>query len=241
MIEAKIHFRFQDNEVIQLQLLALPEAIRPIYFSRNEQVENKDDLITDRRIFEKFMNKYAKDFFAIGNNVTFRIVIKKIGLSSVFIYSSNDDLSKYSVDLLRIFTTENTIFGLVTTSQEYDYRNRLKAALGNNNIESWVGRNPELYIPGLYWMTLFSDELCKLHKINLNEIVTQLKPSVIKLGESHTILKLYENPNHWKEFCSKIDEVCENQSGIFSISKVRSETNNVNNFLELNNILAQWK
>ena len=42
-------------------------------------------------------------------------------------------------------------------------------------------------------MTLFSDELCKLHKVNLNEIVTQLKPSVIKLGESHTILKLYEN------------------------------------------------
>jgi len=74
-------------------------------------------------------------------------------------------------DFLIHMATLHPIFGYACTQEELEYRNRITTKFGINIMESWVGRDTQRYIPGLYWWTLLPASLAEQHGIPLSIVV----------------------------------------------------------------------
>ena len=83
------------------------------------------------------------------------------------------------------------IFGFACAQEELEYRNRITTKFGINTMESWVGRDPQKYIPGLYWWTLLPASLAEQHGISLSSSWMRHK-SISSLRETTSIAFLQE-------------------------------------------------
>ena len=123
------------------------------------------------------------------------------------------------------------IFGFACEPQERDQRNRINTKQGINNIESWVGRDPQNYIPGLYWWTILPNALAEKHRVPLAAI----KPIAlehVRIEGGQNLFRFYEKPDGWRA-AQGIDTMRLSQPGIFDVEEVRPLALAARTFLEL--------
>jgi hypothetical protein len=135
-------------------------------------------------------------------------------------------------------TVADPMFGFLAAEEERFHRNRVVVKLGNNTIESWVGRDITKYVPGLYWITYLSYDLLRAHNLPVKPIKAIAKETT----ESHAglVVRLYDEPVQWKH-TKKIDDVCFSTNGIFSIDRVKPLISLANNYVELSDLLNDWR
>ena len=102
-------------------------------------------------------------------------------------------------------------------------------------VESWVGRDPQKYVPGFYWLTLLPEALAKKHGVPF-AAVEQVAQEHIELEGGQHFFRFYKRPEDWVE-TPAVTELCASLSGVFYIEKVKPQLLTANNFLELNSML----
>jgi len=133
----------------------------------------------------------------------------------------------------------NPIFGFACTIEEREHRNRVTTKLGINIIESWVGRNTQKYIPGLYWWTLLPASLAEKHGIPLSTIIGAALEHIELEGKQH-LLRFYEKPEDWQS-AAAMAELYRSLPGVFDVEKMRSKLEGARTFLKLNAIINAWR
>jgi PKD domain len=124
---------------------------------------------------------------------------------------------------------------------EYDHRNRYYITLGKNNIEDWIGRKLEKYIPGVYWYTLLSDGLLTQHGVKLADLAAEAMTAETLGDGSLHLLKFFESPEEWKENARRLDDLCERIEGVFSRRLVEAAVAGITNYLEYDETIAHWR
>lgn len=220
----------------------LPEPIRPAYFSEDEGKFSKSNMIFNGSRFERFRKKNQNGFFLYADSQNFfDISIRRGGCTEVTLYLSNDKSDDLAVDFIKSFSSRKPVFGFACEEDEYDHRNRHYATLGKNLIESWIGRNLEKYIPGVYWYTLLPDELLSKHDVDLVAVSAEAIATEALLNGSSHLLKFFENPESWKKNAERLDDLCQRTEGVFSRRSVETAISGVSDYLEYSEVIAEWR
>jgi hypothetical protein len=191
----------------------------------------------------------------IGNPVAFRN--GKVGKSSGFLLHAGrityapDLFDRVPVEcncydippsLAREFLTNmaaaRPIFGFCCSEDEKNHRNWLKVSAASGTIEGYFGRNTEKYVPGLYWLTLISEQLAKKHNVSL-EAVKDIALEHVELGDGIHFFRFYDKPEDWK-LTAKVDKFCALTPGFFDLQRVRSQLKPNAGFRERHEELRPW-
>ena len=166
MIEAGLEFGGKVDRVIKA-FTTLPPLLRPIHFSHEEHVGTASDLIDDEKRFAAFVAKSKSGYFLLGQLVTYsiRIAVGRPVVCDCFI-DVEPELAK---EFLVHMAAAQPLFGFACAPEERTHRNRVTTRQGANTIESWVGRDTERYVPGLYWLTLLPELLAVKHRVSLRK------------------------------------------------------------------------
>ena len=237
MIEVGLEFATRDFDQIVTAFEALPKELRPLYFSNDEtEVASKTNLIEDSKRFSAFVEAQKYGFFLRSHNISYNI--RTVPQKAVICDGFLDVEYGLATEFLAQMTAAKPVFGFACVPEEREWRNRVIVRLGNNTIESWVGRDTRKYVPGLYWTTLMSHALAMRHGISIPD----LKRNAIEckcIGDFH-LFRFYENPNDWLANKGKMDELCLLSAGIFSVINVRSLLSHAVNLAQHNTTVSQW-
>lgn len=243
MIKGKLYF---ENGVdvggLVKDLQGLPEPIRPVSFAADEGKISKVNVLSDRGRFEKFMKKYPTGFFLYSKNKTaIEVSVYRVGYAEVMLWLETGPPDTLVPAFMRALVGRKPVFGFACAEGEYDHRNRHYLTLGENHIESWIGRCVERYIPGVYWYTLLSDELLVKHSVALAELAAEAMVSEAVGDGSLHLLKFFEHPEEWEAQACRLDALCARVKGVFSRGSVDTAVAGVTTYLEYCDVMAQWR
>lgn len=240
-VKIGVYFDREDANRVIDSLLSLPSAFRPIFFSEEESLKSRDDQLADEQRFREFRDRNPAGFFLFSESCLYNFFINRKGYSVALVYLEDRRLYSEIPILFGAVAEASSIFGYACDSEEYDHRNRYYITIGMNQIEDWIGRDLEKYIPGVYWYTLFSDELLSKHGVDLAGLTAEaISTETLGDGSLH-LLKFFENPEDWKENAERLDKLCERTDGVFSRKSVETAVSGVSNYLEYDDIIADWR
>lgn len=236
MIEAGLVFDVALDRVV-MAFFDLPAQIRPVHFSSDEKPAKDADRIADQKRFAAFVTKSTSGFFLLGPGLTYsiRIATGKPLVCDCFL----DVAPEAAEDFLAYMSKAKPIFGFACMPGEREWRNRVIAKQGSNKIESWVGRDTQNYVPGLYWLTLLPDVLAKQHDVPLTAVAAVAQKHV-ELGSGQHLFRFYERPEDWQE-TSAVTDLIASLPGVFDVEKIRPQLLAAKNFLDLNALLREWR
>ena len=241
MIEVASYFSKDDLGTVFGSLQELPEEIRPVYFSDSESLANSKNLISDKKRFEKFVEKNPDGFFLLGNDCLYDLKLFSGGYSQIYL----DLPEKFQVHLNPLFNAIlkfSPDFAYATDCEERKHRNRCYKTIGVNHIEDWVGRDISKYVPGLYCYTLLSKRLIEKHGVDISELESSAL-SCEDLGGKGMfyLLKFYDDTTAWKSEAEKLDELCYQAKGVFSIREVLKAAEGIDNLLDYDDVIYEWR
>ncbi|WP_194868333.1 hypothetical protein [Pseudoalteromonas sp. PPB1] len=238
MIIAGIFFDSSIKDVVVAALQNLPEPLKPVIYSADEEKRPKGNLVSNEKKFDLFRRENTVGFFLHSEKALFDLSFPQLGKASVFIELADDSLFIFLTDYLEGFAQLGIDFGFAADCGEYAHRNRHFITQGDNNIETWVGRDLCKYLPGFYWLTFVSNEIIELHGIDI-ELISR---SAEFVGNCNgTLMRFFDDPRSWQNYAELLDDYCEFSDGVFTIKDVEKSVSKEMNFLELNAVLTQWK
>ena len=240
-VKIGVYFDQEDAERVIDSLQSLPSTIRPIFFSEEESLKSRNDQLIDEQRFRKFRDRNPAGFFLFSESCSYNFFINRKGYSVAFLYLEDRRLYTEIPILFGAVAAAAPMFGHAGDSEEYDHRNRYYITIGMNQVEDWIGRDLEKYIPGTYWYTLLSDELLSKHGVDLASLSAEAISTETLGGGSLHLLKFYENPEGWRENAEHLDDLCERTDGVFSRRSVEAAVSGVSNYLEYDDIIADWR
>ena len=177
-MELAIYFEGQDVESALGALEQLPEPLRPVFFSEEESVKDKKDLVKDDRRFKRFRRDRSLGFFLFAEHCLYDISTRPNDLAVIYVDPKEDaDFMDLAPAFFESMSTTQPVFGYAADTKEREHRNRLFKEIGVNNIEAWVGRDPSKYVPGLYWHTLLSDQIVSDHEVDIGALSSKAESS----------------------------------------------------------------
>lgn len=235
MIQAKLEFNSDSFDNVLAAFLGLPDGLRPDRYSSNENARGRP--ISDREKFFAFVDNETLGFFLKGQNIIYDL---HRGKPSILCNSFMDVEPRLMEQFLISMASENPYFGYACATEELYYRNRIITVLNKKTTaESWVGRNINRYLPGLYWLTLLPQWLADKHHIPVEKL-HEAALEHIHLPGHQNLFKFYDRPENWEHHKDRIDQLCRSIPGIFDVKKPRHLTEGVRNVRELDNALKDW-
>ena len=207
-----------DKSAIQQCLMhseQLPKAFIPLYFSENEVgVDKSNNRCSDTAKYEQFKAENTLGYFLHSDSCLIDISFSGEKGSIFFDVKKQKAFMEIS-KLMEFFSVEGIHYAMACEWDEWRYRNGLVKTIGNSTIENWVGRDYRKYLPGLYWLNLIPQTLFEQLGIDQEKIVEAAYSSQ-SLNNSFILLKMYEMPQNWQNYAPDLDDLCEQESGIFS-------------------------
>ena len=236
MIRAVLTFPLQMTDLLIKTILRLPEILRPTSVSLAE-----DEPATAIGDVDVFLKSFEMPTIGVYlQNSTVEYDLRRAGTHTFIV---DADLGTIPDDAVRGFlihmATLHPIFGFACTQEEREYRNRITTKFGINVMESWVGRDTQRYIPGLYWWTLLPASLAEQHGVPLSILVEAAQEHIELEGQQH-LLRFYKKPEDWRAAASSMAELYHSCPGIFDVEKLRPKLQGVTKFLEITAVLHDW-
>ncbi len=220
-------------------LTTLPEAIRPVYFSEDEIQKGAANKISDEKRFESFKSENPLGYFLRVREVLYNVNPETVGYSSIDLYLP-EEYQSYIPTFFEVMSGANPVFGYAADDDERKHRNRFYITFGVNHVEYWVGRDLSKYISGLYCYTILSDALLAEHNIDLRSITTDAVSVKDFAGGTIHLVQYYEKTEEWREHASKLDGLCNDIEGIFSIKRVEEASKGVETYLDFDDVIGDW-
>jgi hypothetical protein len=236
LVRATLEFPRVARRDVLSAFLSLPGDLRPVRYSEAEdepQIRIRDNLeFCEEKAREKGgFNLYAaRAYYSVGSVGNYPITCHGYDIDSLL-----------AQDFLMHMMRAHPIFGFACMAQEERHRNQLVMRFdAKTTIETWLGRNIEKNVPGLYWLTLLSQSLAKRHHVSLAAL-EKVALENIDLGGGLHLLRFYEHPEDWRTD-SVVAKACASQPGIFDIERAKSEIDVGNKtVLEFSDYLEKWE
>lgn len=238
MLISEVYFDGSIKERMVAELLRLPESIRPVMYSDDEEKKSNTQLITDVNRFRFFRERNPLGYFLRGNGVLFDLTLRGNYCSIYTEFEKVEELNMLP-EYLQHLSRAGITFGFVCENSEYLHRNRHYFEIGENKIESWVGRDLTKYIPGLYWCTYVSWPMAKLHRLNVEGITTAAESRL--RSDDGLLIKFFLHPHEWELNMERLDDLCASLSGVFSILEVKKHVPTQASYAELTSFLSKWQ
>lgn len=235
MIEIRLEFKPGMLKQLAEKLLSLPLELRPSHVSLAENEKAK--AIGDKKGFIDSLNEGSLGPYLTGDHCAYQISLA--APKPIICEGTLDAQPALAKLFLMEMSSISPIFGFACLQEEWFQKNRITTQQGINKIESWVGRDTEKYVPGLYWLTLISDALSDRHGVSLSAVQNEAKEHVTLEGGQH-LFRFYDQPEDWRK-TSSLSAFCRSTPGIFDLEAVRKKAQKTSNFLELNSLLSEWK
>lgn len=241
MIEVASYFLRDDLVRVLGSLRNLPEPIRPIYIADSEHVTDSNHLFSDVKLVEKYIDNNRAGFFLHGDNCLYDIKLFSKNPSQLYL-DLQDDFQDYLIPFFNAIVESNPVFSYAADAEERKHRNRCFKTIGENHIEDWVGRSICKYVSGLYCYTLLSKDLIGKHTLDIEELSASAL-SHVQLGSDGQfhLLKYYHDTRDWETHSAKLDELCYQTKGIFSIRNVLKATENINDISAYDDVIYNWR
>lgn len=241
MVKTGIYFEIEVVDRILEALQDLPAPFKPVHFSEEEYIQSDKDVLADTQRFSIFKKNNQAGFFLFSNACTYNFFLYRRGYAVFYCYFKDMRLWSHIISFFAALAPAGPVFGYAAESDEYDHRNRYFVTIGQNHIESWIGRDLSKYIPGVYWCTLLSNALLDRHRVRVSDLSCEAM-STESLGDgSIHLLKFYERPEDWQLHVERLDDLCERVQGVFSRRAVESAAEGAKSFLEFDEAIAMWR
>ena len=173
MIKICIYFEKKNLNKLLNSLQKL-ELHRPVYFNCDEKLKAKDkkNKTNDAEKFILFRSFDPGGFLLHAKECIYNISIRDKGYSTLNIFPSGSLSTNWIETFFETIAVANPMFGYAAAGSEYKHRNRIFVTQGKNHIESWVGRDLNKYIPGLYYYTLLSKRVLDTLGVSYSELVS---------------------------------------------------------------------
>ena len=220
-------------------LESLPSRIRPHRFSAGEDSEKATGKIVDESKFKAFVAKNEYGFFLFGERTRYNVVLRpKDGFSNVVVDDLDGGLTESdAIAVLNVLVNAGAAFAFAASPDEYHHRNRYVRTLGANQFEAWIGRDLRKYIPGIYWLTVLSNE----HANTLATLSNNLGATVAQIDAQHVLVRAFGSPNEWQRHAGRIDEWLSKQLSFFSKQRVLHQLEGAPNIGALSEIAGEWR
>ena len=236
VLDAGLEFEFSAAQLVLERLLALPEPLRPTRQSFGE--DEAGVLIGDAGRFLREFRYPVGGFYLISAGATFDI--REIRNGRLICHVFFGDISFNDIrEFLIHMAVAKPIFGFACATEERKQRNRITTVQGVNTIESWVGRDTQRYIPGLYWWTFLPASLAEKHGVPL-PVIASVALEHIELEEEKHLFRFYENPDDWR-LTTVVAGLCSSLPGIFDVEKIRPQLEGARTFLEYCALADAWE
>lgn len=237
MISAELEFEDGSLDRVLAAFLSLPPSLRPTHFSDDEVDVSRRKAVDDSRNFTLFFDKRTTGFFLFGRALS--CLASVAPGKSIRVYCSIEGESNLAKQFLVHMAKAQPIFGFACAPEEREWRNRVVIKQDVNSIESWVGRDTQKYVPGLYWLTLLPAALAEKHRVPLSAI-EDIALEHIRIDDGLRLFRFYERPEDWRSAVS-VTELCSSLPGMFDVERVRPQLAAAKSFLDLNAITRNWK
>jgi hypothetical protein len=235
MIKGELLFPLSSLQLILEKLLTLPQVLQPTYRSLGENEVGSP--IGDPKRFVHSFELPSSGIYLKASNALYDFRRSRNG--SLLLGAYFDGIAPLvAKDFLTHMAPAHPIFGFVCAPEERERRNRVTTRQGVNAIESWVGRDTQKYIPGLYWCTLLSESLAERHKVPLSTIAGLALEHIDLDGEQH-LFRFYEKPEDWRS-ATVVDELYSELSCVFKVEQILPQLERARTFLELNSMISTW-
>lgn len=223
---------FEGYDYLQDWLLSglqkLPERFHVTYFGEREWPTKKPEFeISNRERFLKYLEKHEYTGGLFGDRFWMH-VSKSRGCSwSVTTYFSPRAKVAASdiVELLSVFDKYGAVFGFACSWGEYRRRNGWEISLpeargGTGGLaQGWFGRSFEKYVPGLFWISYYSNAFATKHGLDPARLAVVLAGTHVKL-DSGAILQIYDEPSTWESKNDRVEAVLREDARFFYRGRV---------------------
>lgn len=231
MIDSKINFKNSEHSQFISILTNLPVSLRPVVYSEAEDELRVNIDLTKINCIEDIRGcLWAQD-------CEYDIYVNMDRSFSIFI--SNDE-SEEIEQMMRDFSELEIEFGYACHSDERLHRNRIIQKKEYGTLESWVGRDYNKYLPGLYWITLIPNCLIKKFGIDVDEIRDLADKFEIK-SNGNIFARFYDDPDQWQARAEAIDSWCARTPGCFYKPPVESEAAKIPDFMGMSDFLFDYR
>jgi hypothetical protein len=235
MIKASLKFPLSTTVLVTKTILSLPEMLRPTSVSLAE-----DEPATAIGNVDVFLQTFKMPTIGVYlQGPTASYDVRRLRNNTLIVSGDLEAVPDAAArDFLIHMASAHPLFGFACAEEELEHRNRITTQLGINMIESWVGRDTQKYLPGLYWWTLLPASLAEQHGIPLSTIVGTALEHIELEGQQH-LLRFYEKPGDWQS-AAVMAKLYPSLPGVFDVEKLRPKLQGATTFLELNAILDAW-
>lgn len=216
MISVEMYFHPAQLSQILESLADLPADLAPVRFSQDQRVALADDLVSDFQRFSAFVESSSAGFFLHGRKAVFMVFPRDEKLE---VFACNLSTG-YGELVFRKLIGASPIFGYAAVLAERYHRNMLKKKdEPGRTIESWVGRDIDRYIPGLYWLTWLSTDYLRMRHVDPLAIAAVARRADEVPGG--WAFCFFDKPSEWENEAKRIDDFCAATDGVFSANRAR--------------------
>lgn len=220
-------------------IATLPRPFRPTHFTVGERVRNKESSrIDDVSRFSDFVDDRVGRLSGcdlVGEKIRYGIFVgatrtakqepTHIGCS-VIMRGAHWRPVDYESLLRRLCAVPGVECGDACLRDEWRHRHVCVKALGDTSIQTTLGVDISAQLPGLYWWTVFSDELVQRHQLDRAELDSFSESSERWGGGEGSLLnafRLYECPEAWCEQDARISSFLHRHLNFFSLTRIQSK------------------
>lgn len=231
-----VRVRVESFRALAKHVASLPAPFRPTYFTVGERVRNKEaSRIEDTMRFNAFIDDHVtrvSGFDLIGENIRFGFFVGEtrntrhesthVGCSVIL--RGRRWKSEDFIALLKMLCSAPGVErGDACRREEWQYRHLNVKKLPQFTIEDTLGVDMSASLPGLYWWTVFSNDLAVRHNLDLAELSKFAGHYERWLTEDNRELhtfRLYESPDDWESEKERVSAFLEAHPNFFSMTRI---------------------
>ena len=191
-----LYFAMAHRKQALNRLFDLQKNQRPQYFHLEEFPKRKDlKKIRSADDLEQYLDLPMNSLFFLSSESS-KIFVRRQN-SNLLIRGENDSTWHETFSILRHMMSACPLFGYGSCDEEYAHRNQLVVETTMGMEYSFNGRDIDRYVPGIYWITLLSDQLINMHKVRIDSLYSA---STIHVNEFNAhLFQFYTNPEEWSK------------------------------------------
>ncbi len=188
---------------VKEQVNVLPKEMSFVDAAIDEGKICKKNIVSNKKDLDKFFYDNKQGFFLY--NKEDRELYADIEFSQANSFASvtifyerpfNDLLEKNSNKLLDTFIAKNAYYVHGGTFEEYYSKNKVKIELNGSSVETWIGRNLNKYLPGVFWVNFISHVYAKNINLDVEKLAILFGVEIIRRRNGY-LFKTAESANNW--------------------------------------------
>lgn len=231
-----VRVRVASFELLARKVASLSKPLRPVYFTLGGRVRNKEtSRIEDAARFSAFIDDrvaQVSGFDLIGDGIQFGFYVGATRNSrresthvgcSVILRGRRWKSADYLALLKELCSVSGSEEADACRREEWNYRHLSIRQFPQFSVRQTLGVDITAFLPGIYWWTVFSDELAARHRLDVAEMadfaVRHERWFTEERGGLHAF-QLYDAPDDWKQEEARISAFLEAHPNFFSLTRI---------------------